>query len=155
MNRSTIRNKLVDILEVFLRTTYGWLSTNDEALGKITYNIHLFVLFTVFVLILVSHTIYPVLWFQVVVFILVFVIWIQHVVLHFCMCTSLEIRLIGKDAPIVIDHLLNFFEIPVSRDSRIGVTILITTLMAGFLGLEILGKLVLLLRQYYGASPWI
>ena len=152
MERRQIREKLVDALEAVVTFAYGWFTENKEALGRVTYFWHLYILFTVFMFILMSHLVYPVLWFQIIVFIACAIVWIQHICLHFCICTSLEIRLSGPNAPIAIDYVLDFFNIPVNRESRIGVTILITTLMTGFLGLELIARGILGLRRKYGFS---
>jgi hypothetical protein len=150
--RSEIRKMLVDTLEECLRFAYGWLSDNDESLSKITFVLHIFLLLLIFLLILVSHIIYPVLWFQCLVFFVTFVVWIQHIVLHMCVCTSLEIKLGGIDSPIAVDPLLSLFSIPISRESRIGVTILMTSMMTLFLGLGLTSRGVCYIRKYYGFS---
>ena len=69
MDRKQIRTFLVDSLETFVKFFYGWISDNNEALSKMTYTLHIFVLLFFFSLVFVSHVIYPVFWFQVIVFI--------------------------------------------------------------------------------------
>lgn len=150
--RKELRTALVNALEAVVRAAYGWVTDNNEALGRLTYFWHLYILFFVFTLILVAHFAYPVLWFQIFVFLICAVVWIQHIVLHFCVCTSLELRLTGPDAPIAIDSVLSLFSIPITRETRIGVTLLMTTLMTFFLGLELLARGVLSLRVKYGLS---
>jgi len=155
MDRKHIRTILVDSLESFVKFFYGWISDNNEALSKMTYALHIFILLFFFSLIFVCHVIYPVFWFQVIVFIISFVVWIQHIILHMCVCTSLEIKLGGKDSPIAVDPLLELFNIPINRETRIGVTILMTTLFTLFLGLELVARSIMFLREYYGFSLWV
>ena len=150
--RTEIRKMLVDTLEECMRFAYGWLCENDASLSKITYALHIFLLSSIFLLIIMSQVIYPVFWFQCLVFLLTFAVWVQHIFLHMCVCTSLEIRLGGLDSPIAIDPLLSFFSIPISRETRIGVTILMTTIMTSFLGLGIVSRVVCYIRKYYGFS---
>ena len=150
--RKQIRAQLVDLLESIILLAYGWVTDNKETLGKITYFWHIYLLFTMFALIIVSHIFYPVLWFQIFVFAIAIFIWIQHFILHMCVCTSLEIKYLGKDAPIAIDGLLNLFSIPTVRESRIGVTLLATSTVVFFLGLELIARGVLHLRSLYGFS---
>ena len=155
MDRKQIRTFLVESLERFVKFFYGWISDNNDALSKMTYILHIFVLLFFFSLIFVSHIIYPVFWFQLLVFIISFVIWLQHVILHMCVCTSLEIKLGGIDSPIAIDVILELFGIPINREARIGVTILMTTLFTTFLGLELTARSIMFLREYYGFSLWV
>jgi len=150
----TLKETLVFLLEKFMRYFYGWLAENDEMLGRIVYVLHIFVFNMVAVLIIVSHTIYPVFWFQVFVFLIVFVAWVQHVILRTCICTSLERKLIGKSAPISVDIILETLKIPASTESRMGVTLLISSLTVFFLGLELLSRISMNLREQFEWSLW-
>ena len=152
--RHAVRTSLVNALESVVRATYGWITDDTKALGRITYFWHVYLLFFVMTLVLISHVVYPVLWFQIAIFCLCAAVWVQHMLLHFCVCTSLEIRLTGPDAPIAIDGLLSLFSIPISRETRIGCTLLVTTLMTGFLGLELIARGVLALRHFFGLSAF-
>ena len=150
----SLKETLVFFLEKFMRYFYGWLAENDEILGRIVYVLHIFVFNMVVVLIILSHTLYPVFWFQVFVFLIVFIVWIQHVILRTCICTSLERKLIGKSAPISIDIILETLNIPVSTESRMGVTLLTSTFAVFFLGLELLARMSMNLREQLEWSSW-
>ena len=150
----TLKETSVFLLEKFMRYFYGWLAENDETLGRIVYVLHIFVFNMILVLIIVSHTIYPVFWFQVFVFLIVFLVWTQHVILRTCICTSLERKLIGKSAPISVDIILETLKIPVSTESRMGVTLLISSLTVFFLGFEILSRISMNLREQFEWSLW-
>jgi hypothetical protein len=150
----TLKQQCVDILETCVRYMYGWLTENDEILGRIVYVLHIFVFNMVMVLIVMSHTLYPVLWFQVVVFALVFAVWAQHVLLRTCICTSLERRLIGESAPISIDIVLSALDIPISHKTRMGVTLLMSSAFVSFLGLELAARGSMAFREHMGWSLW-
>jgi hypothetical protein len=152
--RKEIRNFLINQLETIVKFCYSWLSQNDEILSKITFILHILLIISIFMLIFISHTIYPVFWFQSLIFIIVFIVWFQHLFLHMCVCTSLEIKLGGRDSPIAVDPLLHFFGIPISRETRIGVTLFMTSMMAIFLGLELTARGVCYAREQYGFSNW-
>jgi hypothetical protein len=154
VDRKEVRRKIVDALESVFTFLYSWVTENREALGRLAYFWHLFAMFTAFIMIFISHTIYPALWFQIFVFIVAVLVWLQHVILHFCICTSLEIRLLGPDATIAVDFLLNFFKIPIMNETRIGITILASSLTAGFLGLSLLSRGMLGLRRHFGLSTF-
>lgn len=61
-----------------------------EWIGYASAIFHLFVTNTFIVLILVSHTLYTALWFKIVLFILLFTLLLQHVVLGGCVMTTFE-----------------------------------------------------------------
>lgn len=150
----TVKQVIIDGLETALRWGYTWITDNDETLGKILSTLHILVLLVIFVLILVSHLIYPVLWLQVLIFGVVFLIWLQHILLRACVCSSLERRLMGDEAPLAIDIVLNVLGIPVSKQTRMGVTLLLSSTAVGFLGIELIARGVMYLRNELELSPW-
>lgn len=97
------KDKIIQSAEVFLRKfvtiAYRWLTTDGEILGYILGFLHFITSIFIFVLLIVSHTIYPALWLQIVVFILLLVIWIQHVVLKVCVSVVAEKILTTNESP--------------------------------------------------------
>jgi hypothetical protein len=152
--RKEIREKLVDGLESLMIAAYSWVDNKKEIIGEVAYFWHIYAIFTVITLIIVSHIFYPVFWFQFVVFCITAIVWLQHILLRTCICTSLEIRFLGKDIPLAVDTILNLFSIPVSRESRMGVTLLLSTIATGLLGLELVARSVLAFRGYLGLSTF-
>jgi hypothetical protein len=151
----SLRRTIVDNLESVFRFLYKWISEKDEVLGEIMRTIHLFIFWTLLVLVVVSHTVYPVFWFQAAIFSLIFIIWIQHIILKTCVLTSIELKLLGADKPIMIDSLLYVFGIPVQKESRMGVTIMLSSASVLFLGLELIARCLMYGRCLVGASTWI
>ena len=152
MNAKETRKFLVDGLDSLFRFTFGWLETNEEALGRLVEFWHLFIIFTLFALVFISHVIYPVFWFQVFVFGIVLLIWLQHILIHACIFTALEVRWLGLNTNVAIDVILNLFSIPVSRETRSGVTVFFSTLSVILLGLELVARMNMSLREYLGFS---
>lgn len=150
----SVKKAIVNALEEVFRYCYGWISENDESLGRIVSALHIVVVFGVFVMILISHFIYPVLWFQIFVFCIVFLIWIQHILLQACVCSSLERKLMGNNTRLAVDPVLVFFKIPVTKDTRMGITVLLSTIVTGFLGLELVARGVMYSREQLHFSPW-
>lgn len=151
----SLRRIIAENLELVFRFLYKWVSDKDEVLGEVMRTLHLFIFWTLIVLIIVSHTIYPVFWFQAAIFSLIFIIWIQHLVLKTCVLTSIELKLLGADKPIMIDSLLNIFGIPVKKESRMGVTVVLTSMSVLFLGLELIARCLMYGRGLLGVSTWI
>jgi hypothetical protein len=136
-----MHDQIVDFLEYTIRNSYAWLTTNDKVVGSIVYILHVEVFSTLMLLIFVSH-IFPYMWFQTGVFVLVFTVWLQHVVLKTCVFSSLEIRLVGDASVCMIDSLLLLLNIPRQRETREGVTLLLSTTMMLFLGMELMARML-------------
>ena len=151
----SLRSQIVEKLETFFRFVYKWITDKDEILGEIIYTLHMFGFWTLMVLIFVSHLIYPVFWFQFLIFSFICIIWVQHVLLHTCVLTSLERKLMGPESHTMIDTLLNFFKIPVQKETRMGVTLMLSSVGVMFLGLELIARSVVYGRGLLGVSTWI
>lgn len=149
----TLRRTIVDALETGSRFIYAWIADNDDLLGTIILVVHTFLAITMLVLVVVAHTLYPMFWFQALLFCGMFLVWFQHLVLKTCVLTSLERRLSSRDIT-SMDGMMTLFGIPITRESRAGVTLLVSTIITGFLGLELSARSVMFLRQQYGLSTW-
>jgi hypothetical protein len=55
----------------------------------------------------------------------------------------------------MIDSLLNIFAIPVQNETRMGVTLILSTVGVLFLGLELIARSVMYGRQMLGVSTWL
>lgn len=141
--RQEIHDQIVQLLESGIRYLYKWLTENDEILGKIVYVLHLAGFWTLMLLIFLSH-VFPYFWFQAGVFIVVFIIWIQHVLLNTCVLTSLEIKFLGNKALCMTDSLLSLVNIPPTYETRMGITGILSTTMTLFLGLELMARCILI-----------
>lgn len=63
---------------------YGWITTEGEPLGYILGVIHVTFCISLAFMIIISHTLYPALWLQCILFIIFFAIWLQHIFLKVC-----------------------------------------------------------------------
>lgn len=104
------KRKIIDNLESWVRniTTFlfQWLSKDGEVLGYILAVFHTLGTVLVWVCLFLSHTIYPILWFQVSTFIMLFIIWTQHAILNVCIISVAESVFTSSEPPSEI--LLNF-----------------------------------------------
>jgi len=151
----SVRGTIVETLEKWLRFAYKWVTDQDEVLGEIVYILHMFVFWTLIVLIIISHTLYPIFWFQVVIFCFTCLIWMQHLILNTCVLTSIELRLLGPHNHLMIDSLLTIFGIPIQKETRMGFTLMLSSACVMFLGLELTARTVMYGRSMLGASTWI
>jgi hypothetical protein len=151
----SVRRIITDSVEKWLRFAYKWVTDQDEILGEIVYMLHMFGFWTLIVLIIISHTLYPIFWFQVVIFCFICLVWMQHLILNTCVLTSIEVRLLGAKNHLMIDSLLTIFGIPVQKETRMGVTLMLSTVCVMFLGLELTARTLMYGRSVIGASTWI
>ena len=77
---------------------YQWLTDEQEALGYILGFLHLMTGFVLSLLVVLSH-IFPNIWFQLGVFLCVFAVWIQHILLNVCISIVAEESMTDAIAP--------------------------------------------------------
>jgi len=104
---------VVEQAERYLRQlvtfSYSWLSSDGEVLGYILGVWHFVISITILVAVFISHTLYPVIWFQFLVFLCLVIIWIQHIFLKVCISIVAEKKLTSKEPPFyeIIRNLLH------------------------------------------------
>jgi len=125
---------------------YSWLSTDGEVLGYILGVWHSVVCVTIFVTIVISHTIYPVLWLQVLSFACLFLIWLQHIFLKVCIVFIAERKLTNKEPPFY-EIIRNIFHIDPEQFTLHFV--IAESMAVGCFVLELLAKLSVFLYEYY------
>jgi hypothetical protein len=141
---------VVEKSERYLRTLvtflYSWLSTDGEVLGYILGVWHFVVCVTIFVTIIVSHTVYPVWWLQVFSFVCLLLIWLQHVFLQVCIVFIAERKLTNKEPPFY-EIIRNIFHIDPEQFTLHFV--IAESIAVGCFGLELMAKLSVFLYEYY------
>jgi hypothetical protein len=134
-------------LREFVTFLYSWLTTDGEVLGYILGVCHFVISMTIFAMVLVSHTLYPVLWFQVLVFVLLLIIWIQHLFFKVCISIVAEQKLTNNEPPFfqIIRDILH-----IQPTEFVNYFLVAETVWVGCFGLELLSKLSVFLYEYYG-----
>jgi hypothetical protein len=138
IDREYVIQKLDYFLRTFIQFAYRWLTSEGEVLGYILGFVHFITSIFIFILLIVSHTIYPAFWLQAVVFVLLLIIWIQHVVLKVCISVVSEKVLTDNESPF---HKLleDLFGIKSAEFSNYLVTV--ETVAIGCFSLELLANL--------------
>jgi hypothetical protein len=141
-----VLEKYEENLRAFIRFIYSWLSTDGEVLGYILGVCHFVISTTIFVMVVVAHTLYPVLWFQIIVFVLLFVIWIQHVFFKVCISIVAEQKLTQKEPPFfqIIRDILH-----IQPTEFVNYFLVAETVWVGCFSLELVAKLSVFLYDYY------
>jgi len=78
---------------------YSWLTNEGEPLGYILGVCHITICVSLIFMIIISHTLYPAFWLQCVVFVFIFIIWIQHIFLKVCVVILAEYSLTKNESP--------------------------------------------------------
>jgi hypothetical protein len=142
VNRKAIIEKMALFLNNMVSFLYQWLTTDGEVLGYILGTIHIILSIFIFICVIVSHTIYPFFWFQCLIFICLFLIWVQHVVLKVCVVIVAEMDLTKTHSPyyeIIGEVLHKFFNIKLI--DFITYLIVAETVWVGCFGLELISKI--------------
>ena len=144
------KEKIIECLQTSIQKLicffYGWFTTDGEILGYILGIWHIIICITIFVCILLSHTFFPFVWFQLGCFLCLFVIWCQHICLHVCVVFLAEFDFTKKHSPFytVIENItglnLEDYQLPF---------LLVETTAVGCLFLELMGKFSLFLFDFY------
>ena len=126
---------------------YGWWVKEAEAIGYIVGVIHILVSVALFILIILSHTIYNEFWLQCVVFVCLTLVVIQHIVLKVCIMTVAEENLTHQKA-LFLEVLGSYLSlINVTVDQFMIYFVLAESVTAICLGLELVSRISVYLRR--------
>jgi len=144
------KEKIISYLESRLRELvrflFQWISTDGEVLGYILGIWHIMICITIFICIIVSHTVYPSFWFQFGVFISMFTIWVQHIILQVCVVFVAEISLTNNEPPFYT-FIRNITSL--NPDECAVYFLIAETISVGCFFLEIVGKISVYIHEYY------
>ena len=90
---------------------YAWLSNDGEVLGYIVGVYHVLMAISLPILAFISHTIYPNYWLKLYVFLSLFFVFIQHILLNVCVLIPIEEKLTNRKTifyPLIEQFLLPF-----------------------------------------------
>ena len=140
MEKEEIINYLSNWVNKALTFLYSWLTTDKEVLAHILAIIHFMGVVLIFILIVVSHTICRDLWLKVLVIIVIFIIWFQHIFLKVCILISSEKELIDSESP--YSSIVNIFFQKNDEEDNYEGNITAETYALIFLGLELINLLL-------------
>jgi hypothetical protein len=128
---------------------YSWMSTDGEVLGYILGIWHVMVCMAVCMCGIISHTIYPVTWLQIIVYVFLCAVWLQHVFLKVCVVFIAERKLTNREPPFyeIIRNVLH-----IDPDQLTLNFVIAETVAVGCFGMELFAKLSLFLYEYYGVN---
>lgn len=148
------KEKVISILEeklrIFIFFIYSWLTTDGEVLGYILGVGHFVIAVSIFTVLIISYTIYPAFWLQLVVIIGLFIIWIQHIVLKVCISTIAEQNLTKQSAPFftIVNDMTSYFGIKFDR--FVEHVVIAETIAIACLSLGLIGRISVGIHDKYG-----
>jgi hypothetical protein len=96
------KNYFIEKIEKQIRNLvtffYKWLTDDKEVLGYILGTLHFMIGGTIFFLLIISHTIYSFFWLKFLAFLLLGIVWLQHVFLKVCVLIVAEQNLTKNPA---------------------------------------------------------
>lgn len=142
---------IIQKLEHYTRKTveflYGWITTDGEILGYILGVLHFTIVCGLTVAFIVSHTVYPIFWFQCLLYAILLIIWLQHIFLKACFLMVAEKNLTKTVSPF---YNLSKDLIGVSTDDLITYFVIAETTAVLCIGFEIISKLSERVYAMYG-----
>ena len=136
MDRNAIRRQIEPLVEKVLRTLFFW-TTSEKEFGTLIIYLHLFFVFIIAATLLMTFLFRVPVSVILTVIIIFGLIVIQHIILGICLFSSIEKRVNGAPYPIM-EPVLRLFNIPISKESRIGVTALLISFTLLILLLQLL-----------------
>jgi len=149
INKDYIIEKLKNGIVNLVFYIYSWFTHEGEILGYILAVFHILIGTTIFLFILICHTIYPDFWLQVVVFICLFCIWLHHVTLNVCIVILAEKVLTKNVSPFVemLQSLLSQYNISLEQ---FGLYFMIAeTVGVLAFALELISRMSIYVQRYF------
>jgi len=143
---SSIIRKFESFSIKLLRFFYKWLSEDDGVLAHILAVNHFMLGIALIVSVVISHTIYPLLWFKILLFIIISSIWLHHVVWNVCFLILAEKTLLPGVFPYykLLEGITG-----INHEITFNYLIIGETVLVGILGLEITNYISLFLFDYF------
>jgi len=129
-----------------LKILYSWMTKDLEVLGYILGVIHITICISIILMVIISHTLYPAFWLQCVMFLIVFVIWLQHIFLKVCVVFAAEYLLTKSESPFFT--LINYFTSLDPQDWTIHFMVA-ETMAVCMLALSLTSRLSLSIHKFY------
>jgi hypothetical protein len=148
LNKEVIIEKIKNGIITLITFVYSWFTHEGEILGYILGVFHIIISTTIGIFIILSHTFYPEFSLQVVVFICLFIIWLQHIFFNICIVIVAEQRLTKNESPYIefVKTILEHFGIDPNQFPVY--FMLCETTLVLTLGLELISRSSVYLKRY-------
>lgn len=144
-----MKDSIVDSSVQYTKKTisflYKWLTTDGEALGYILGHIHFMLFIFLMTGVIISHTVYPSFWLQLILFLIICLIWLQHICLKVCISVVAEKELTKNVSPF---HQLFESIFQITTHDFINYFIVAETTALCCLGLELISRCSIYLQNW-------
>lgn len=146
------KEKIIETWNLYIinsiKFLYGWFTTDGEILGYILAVFHVMFSAGVILMIILSHTVYPNFYFQLITFICLFIVWSHHVLLNVCIYVVAEKNLTQSISPYheLLHKILKSYNI--SIDEFVRYFMITETVGVGCFALEIVSRCFHYLFKY-------
>jgi hypothetical protein len=137
----------LDILEKYILKLFFW-ETDRDRIGKIIRFCHHLIMYSLILLYIAIHTIFPSYILLCFLYFWTAVVWGHQVLTGGCIVSKLEQRLIG-DSSSYVDPILELFHIPISPESTSGTVIMLSTTVMVMMSFELSARTIMTLRSYF------
>jgi hypothetical protein len=141
-----IRKKIQNSIELFMRWLFFWES-DDAKIGRLLRTFHQYFIISLVGFYFMVHILVPSYWYLLFIWVCFTLIWISHLVMGGCVFTRIEQKLTGEKITI-IDPLLELFQIPVTKETALGITIMSSTVCFIFITSELFTRTVIHVHEY-------
>jgi hypothetical protein len=147
-----IRKKIQSGIEFGIRWLFFW-ETDDAKIGRLLRTFHQYFIISLMAFYFMVHILVPSYWYLLFIWICFTILWISHLINGGCVFTRIEQKLTGEKITI-IDPLLELFQIPVTRETTLGITILSSTVCFLFITAELVARTVLNVNQWLPTAAY-
>lgn len=134
------------ITETVLRWIFFW-ETDPVRLGTLIRFLHHSFVYCMILLYIFIHSLYPSYPLLVLFTFLMGLVWAQHILTGGCILSKLEQRYLS-DTKSFVDPILAILQMPVTRESAIGLTTYTSTLVLAMSSMEVLARTCMYIRTF-------
>ncbi len=135
------------LTETALRWIFFW-ETDPVRLGTLIRFLHHSFVYCMIILYIMIHSVYPSYPLLILFTFLMSLVWAQHILTGGCILSKLEQRFLG-DTKSFVDPILGILQMPITRESAIGLTTYTSTLVLAMSSLEVLARTSLYIKTFF------
>jgi hypothetical protein len=148
----SIRKRIQTVLETGIRWLFFWES-DDAKIGRLLRTFHQYFIISLIVFYFMVHVFVPSYWYLLFIWCWFTLIWVSHLIMGGCVFTRIEQKLTGEKVTI-LDPLLELFQIPVTKETTLGITIMSSTVCFMFMTSELFTRTVINCKDWLSTSDY-
>ena len=146
--RPWIHVTLERAVEQACRWIFFW-ETDEKRLGTLLRFLHHSFAYTMVLLYIFIHTLYPSYALLCLFTFVMVLIWIQHFLTGGCVVSKIEQRFL-KDTSSFVDPILKILHMPVTQENSVGIVTYTSSLVVGMSLMELCSRTILTIQSFFG-----